>query len=122
MMLNRPKVADLIIYVLLNIPTDSFSITGMVETSIEIRMLCDPNMLAPACFNKPVKGIVGIFVTGINSLITEKDCLLCVITDVRNISDRIVCIMKILNLAAGPSNRWRAFTIIWKIMRIADGL
>ena len=60
-------------------------------------------MLAAGGLDQPVEGVVGVVVARLDALVPEVDRLLGVVLDVGDVAGRVVGVVQVLHLTAGPA-------------------
>ena len=95
---------------------------GRVVVGVRNRRAADlPQVLAARGFDQPVDGVVGVVGARLDALVAEVDGLLGVVADVGDVARRVVGVVQVLHLAAGPAGRGRLRAVAGKGDGIAPG-
>ena len=78
-------------------------------------------MLAAGGFDQPVDGVVGVVGARLDALVAEVDGLLRVVADVGDVADRVVGVVQVLHLAAGPAGDGRLRAVVGEGGGVAPG-
>ena len=82
--------------------------TRRVVVGVRNRRAADlPQVLAAGGLDQPVDGVVGVFGARLDAPVAEVDGLLRVVADVGDVARRVVGVVQVLHLAAGPAGRRR---------------
>ena len=131
-MLHRQEVADGVVDVALEIVPHRVAVAGSVE-SVWKRLKASgavgesgcaadlPQVLAARRFDQPVDGVVGVVGARLDALVAEVDRLLGVVADVGDVAGRVVGVVQVLHLAAGPAGWGRLWAIVGKDDGVAPG-
>ena len=113
--LHLQEVADGVVHVALDVRAHGVAVAGMVEPGVEgvegvaaTSADCGcaiglPQVFAAVGLDQPVEGVVGVVVARLDALVPEVDGLLRVVLDVGDVAGRVVGVVQVLHLAAGPA-------------------
>ena len=105
-MLHPCDISDGIVEKSFDVITNGFSIARMQQLRMFVTICVRHDwfllsqMLSSRCTGQPVHGVVGIVVTWFDTCVAKEYRLLGVVTNRRNVSNRIIDITNILNLAS----------------------
>ena len=112
-MLHRHEVADEVVLVTLGVPAHRLRDPGVGQTAVEAvegvgRRGPSPGlaqMLAAGRLDQLVDSVVGEVADGLDNLVVEKDRLLCIVPDVRDVTRRVIGVVQVLQPLASAQGQ-----------------